>query len=302
MKLRRKKTHPFRAPRAVVLLALLPYLFAAVPAAQAAPDAECAAGRHRYAETRRVAATAMEDGEVTYLCSACGQQYTEILYATNHLWGPWVIDKQPSCTQPGEKHRTCTRTFRHDEYAEMPASGHDYAASVTTEPGCETEGLETFACSRCGDEYTRPIPPIGHDYQETIAKEPSCLLPGLRDFRCANDPAHTYEEGIPPLGGHSFGEWTVEIPAGKDAEGLEARVCARDGFKETRPLAALPARPAPFPVLDVVLISANVGFTGFFCALLIPYFICLRYIKKRREATERCEALRKEAQDRYGFQ
>ena len=307
MKLRPKKARAAWMRRVAVCLALLPCMLLSAPIARADVNPECAAGQHLYVETRRIAATAAADGEVTYLCNVCGQQYTEILYATDHYWGEWITDKQPTCTQPGEKHRTCTRAQRHDEYAEIPALGHDYAASVTTEPGCETQGVTTFACARCGNQYTEPIPAIGHDYEETVTEGFSCLEPGVRSFVCRHDPAHTYEEEIPAAGSHSFGEWTVEIPAGEGAEGLEARVCVRDGFRETRPLAALPvpppaASPAPkFTATDVVLVSANAGLLGFFCFLLIPYFLCLGYIKKRRSAVERRDALRKEVEALYGF-
>jgi len=285
----------------VAFLAFVLCICALAPAAQAAPDAECAAGRHQYSETQRVPATAMEDGEVAYLCGACGQRYTEILYATEHLWGAWVVDTQPTCTRPGEKHRTCTRGQSHDEYAEIPALGHNHEVSVTKQAGCEEEGVTTFACTRCNDTYTQPIPAAGHGYEQAEPEEPSCFEPGKKRFVCANDPAHAYEEDIPPVGSHSFGEWAVETPAGEGVEGLEARSCARDGFRETRALEALPVIPGGFPVVDVILAGANVGFLAFFAFLLIPYLICLRHIKKRRETVNRRDALRKKVEKHYDF-
>jgi len=302
MKLRGKRRRPGWIKTAAVRLALFSCVCALAPAARAAPNAECDAGRHQYAETRRIPATAMEDGEVAYLCGACGQRYTEILYATDHLWGEWVADKQPTCTRPGEKHRTCTRGQTHDEYAEIPALGHKYEASVTARPGCEEEGVTTFACARCGSRYTKPIPPIGHAYEESLAREPSCFEPGVSSFVCANDPAHAYEEEIPPIGSHSFGEWNVGTPAGEGVEGLEARVCARDGFRETRPLEALPVpSEAPTPVVDIILVGANVSFIALFALLLIPYLLCLRHIKRRRDAVSRRDALRKKVEEYYDF-
>jgi len=304
MELRGRRKPPGRIKTAAVCFAFFSCVCALAPAARAAPNAECAAGRHQYTETLRIAATAMEDGEVTYLCGACGQQYTEILYATDHLWGEWVTDTQPACTSPGEKHRTCNRGQSHDEYAEIPALGHKHEASVTAEPGCEKEGVTTFACTRCGSSYTQPIPAIGHDYEETVAREPSCFEPGAKRFVCVHDPAHAYEEEIPPVGSHSFGEWAVEIPAGEGTEGLEVRICVRDGCRETRSLEALPVpseAPSPIPVMDIILVGANVSFIAFFGFLLIPYALCLRYIKKRRETINRRDALRKKVEEHYGF-
>jgi len=283
---------------AAVLFAMLPLMLALSPGARAAP--ECAEGMHQYSETRRTAATEALDGEVAYLCAICGQQYKEILYATDHNWGPWIIDRQPTCTRPGEKHRICDRALRHEEYTVIPAIEHNYAASITTEPGCGKEGVETFACTHCGTKYTKPIPLVEHDYEEAIAKEPFCFAPGIKRFVCVHDPAHAYEEEIPAIGSHNFGEWTVETPAGEGVEGLEARVCARDGFRETRKLAALPV-PRAISAADIVLVGANVGFAGFFAFLFIPYFLCLRYIKKRRGTVERRNMLRKKMEAYYGF-
>ena len=75
----------------------------------------------------------------------------------------------------------------------------------------------------------------------------------------------------------------------------------RDSHPLERQLASLPVSSA-FPVLDVVLVGANIGATGFFLILLVPYILCFAYIKKRRDAVKRRNALRKEVEKRYGFQ
>jgi len=299
MKLLKKRKRVLRT-YAVFAFALLLFALASTPHAE--PNAECAAGRHQFTEILLIEATATEDGEIHYLCTACGQQYKEILYATDHNWGRWVIYSLPTCTEPGEQRRTCTRNFHHDEYEVTPALGHNYIESDTAPPGCEEDGVTTFKCARCGNEYQEFSPAIGHEYEEAAAKEPSCMEPGLKRFVCARDAAHSYDEDIPAIGAHSFGAWTVETPAGEGEEGLEIRVCTIDGFRETRKLAALPV-PAtkPYNTTDIVLVTANVGFVGFFAFLIIPYILCLLYIKKRRENVRRRDRLRKEVGKRYGF-
>ena len=291
-----------RALRICAVFALVPLMFALVSTTHAAPDDDCAAGRHPYTEIWRVDATATEDGEVAYLCTACGQQYKEILYATDHNWGRWVVYSLPTCTQPGEKRRTCNRSLPHDEYDATPALGHDHVVSGTREPGCEEEGVITFTCTRCTDEYREFSPAIGHEYEEAIEREPSCMEPGLKRFVCAHAAAHSYDEDIPAIGSHSFGEWAVEIPAGEGVEGLEVRVCALDGFRETSELAALPIPVTKqYNTADIVLVTANIGFVGFFAFLIIPYILCMLLIKKRREDVKRRDTLRKEVGKRYGF-
>lgn len=291
-----------RKPIAQVLraAAVLVLLCAYIPAAWAAQGDECAAGRHQYIETRRVAATATQDGEAVFVCEACGQTYTETLFASDHLWGPWTTVRRATCTQPGERRRTCSRGQRHDEYAAIPALGHDYDETLLA-PGCEEEGALIFTCSRCKDTYSEPIPPIGHDYEEVIEVEPSCLEPGTLVFICKNNPEHTREERIPALGSHSFGEWREETPPGEGTQGLEARVCALCGFEEARPLGALPVPPGTVPALDIVLVGANAVSLVFFAFLLVPYFLCLLYFRRRRKTVKRRDALRKEVENRYEF-
>lgn len=53
---------------------------------------------------------------------------------------------------------------------------HTYTEEVTTEPGCETTGVKTFTCSKCGDKYTEDIEATGHAYQDG-----SCTVCGGKD-------------------------------------------------------------------------------------------------------------------------
>jgi len=269
--------------RFAVLLAAL--LCLPAPLARAA---QCAPDKHSYAEVRRIPATATQDGEIDYVCTICGHEYTDLLFATDHLWGDWVTDQSATCTQPGRRHRTCTRALPHTESVAIPA--------------------------------------IGHAYKET-GTQPTCLKPGKRVFVCANDLGHTYEEAIPAFGSHNFGEWRTETAAGEGTPGQEARKCGRCGAVETRALAALPTTtaatipkteppteiptqpptepptepPRSMPVMDIVLVSANAASWGFFAFLLIPYFLCLLYARRRRKAQEQRDALRKEVDELHGY-
>jgi len=267
---------------AALLLAVLLCLFA--PIARAV---ECTPGQHKYIETGRIPATAMEDGEIDYTCTACGHEYTDILFATEHLWGDWITIQEPTCTQPGQRRRTCTRAQPHHETAVIPA--------------------------------------LGHDYKETRI-EPSCLNPGKKIFVCANNPIHTYEELIPAHGDHSFGAWNSVTPARENAQGLETRKCIRCDLAESRAIEALPTtltepptepttepRTEPstepstessrtIPALDIVLISANIAALGWFAFLLIPYFMGLAFARRRRKAQEERAALRKEVDELHGYE
>ena len=71
----------------------------------------------------------------------------------------------------------CFFSFKYD------GEKHVYdAGKVTTEPGCETEGVKTFTCS-CGDSYTEPVDATGHNYQDGVCgncgeADPDYVVPG----------------------------------------------------------------------------------------------------------------------------
>lgn len=94
---------------------------------------EVPATGHTYTETR-TKPSCTEPGNTTYVCSVCGDSYTE--------------------------------TFGEPE-------GHDYAKEITKEADCEHDGVKTYTCGRCGDSYTEAIPAVGHNYGEWITDKPA---------------------------------------------------------------------------------------------------------------------------------
>lgn len=52
--------------------------------------------------------TCTETGSKTYTC-ACGDAYTETVDALGHIWGEWVVLKEPTYTEWGEEGCTCSR-------------------------------------------------------------------------------------------------------------------------------------------------------------------------------------------------
>ena len=86
-----------------------------------------------------------------------------------HAYGEWQITTQPTCTEQGEKQRTCTDTDC--EYVEtevISAKGHEY--KTTEEPAtCTANGTKTHTCD-CGDSYTETITATGHNFDENTHK------------------------------------------------------------------------------------------------------------------------------------
>ena len=284
----------------VMTLLILLYIFC-FPAAAAPVSADCAAGQHRYVRTLHTPPTATADGEIRYVCADCGNHYTDILFATDHLWSDWIIDKNPDCELPGLRHRVCTRGAGHEEFSEITAAGHDYSEQITTPPGCESEGVKTFSCSRCQDSCTEPIPAAGHDYSEQITKEPLCFEEGTRTFTCKNDSSHTYSEPIPAPQNHSFGNWAVAVPAQAGVPGREERTCSSDGFTQSREIPALQLEIYSFNQMDIILTGANLAFLGAYFVLIGRYARCLMYIEKRRKTLKNLKNLRGKVEDFYDF-
>jgi hypothetical protein len=196
------------------------------------------------------------------------------------IWGPWIVDKQPTCTQAGQEHRVATQGNGAVQHADIPALGHNYVAAVTKQPTCTEAGVKTYTCTRCGDTYTEPIPALGHD----------------------------------------FGPWAVETPARPGVPGVEIRVCQRCGEKETREIAALPVVPAaptvsatapvstPTPTkagypntADIIIDGTGLALIVVFTALLVPYIRGMMYIRKRRKIVKEMQDIKEKAAKKYDF-
>lgn len=232
--------------------------------------------------------------------------------APDGVWGDWIIDRQPTCTQPGEEHHVALQGNGAIEYAEIPALGHNYVATITKQPTDTEPGIKTYTCTRCGDSYTESIPALGHDFKLVITP-PTDTQAGLKTYICVRC-GYTYTEPGAPALGHDFGPWTTEVPAKVGVEGLESRVCRRCGEKQTRAIPALsaPATPVAAPpvppvksgfpnVGDYVFSGCSLTLLGVFAALLIPYFQGLFYLRRQRRMYAEIQDLREALARYYDF-
>ena len=71
-----------------------------------------------------------------------------------HVWGEFVYDVEPSCTEPGEKSRYCTVCGAQDpaSVSEVEMLAHTEAEDyrVDTPATCNTKGSESKHCTVCG--------------------------------------------------------------------------------------------------------------------------------------------------------
>ena len=106
---------------------------------------------------------------------------------------PAAVDVQTTaldCTTGGQAVYTASARFNSTDYSDtktvdLDPLGHAYAG-VVTPPTCTTAGFTTYACSRCGHQYTGDeTAALKHDWNDgeiTIAA--GCTAAGLETFTC----------------------------------------------------------------------------------------------------------------------
>ena len=92
-----------------------------------------------------------------YTCSGCGLYFSDAQGNNQIAADSWVI----------------------------PATGHNYVASVTQAATCGAAGVRTYTCSRCSDSYTETIPATGaHNYVAAVT-EPTTSAAGYTTYTCS---------------------------------------------------------------------------------------------------------------------
>lgn len=106
---------------------------------------------------------------------------------------------------------------------------HSYVSEVTTPATCDYDGVLTYRCTGCGDNYTETIPATGHDWgMWTVSRQADCENAGEETRVCKNDSSHTETRSVPALG-HDLTHVAAK-PATTTAEGnIEYWHCERCG-------------------------------------------------------------------------
>ena len=249
---------------------------------------------HNWVTTDETPAGCTTDG-VRYLKCECGETTTQTIPATGHSYVDTVVE--PTYEAGGYTQHVCSNCGDSyvDNYTDKlePAHTHSYSESVTTEPGCTTDGVKTFTCS-CGDTYTEPIPATGHSYVDTVVeptyeaggytqhvcskcgdsyvdnytdklvhthsytesvtREASCTVAGEKTFTCSC--GDTYTEPIAATG-HSYSEAVTTQP-GCETAGVKTFTCTKcnESYTET-----IPAKGHDFEVTVVMPTLNAQGYT-----------------------------------------
>ena len=137
--------------------------------------------------------------------------------AHEHVWSEYVVIKEPTCTENGEKVKTC-------------ACGATVSV-VTDHTGHALEkGLPCSErkCLNEGCDYVEPAAEHTFSVKETVP--PTCTEKGYSVYACACGEEYVGDEK--EAAGHSFGEWETVTEAACLTDGERLRVCTACGYEE----------------------------------------------------------------------
>ena len=155
--------------------------------------------------------------DVTLSLSVNSNDTLGLVYSTAECVHSYTdkVTTAPTCTAEGLKTYTCSKCG--DQYwVILGATGHSYTSKVTTAATCTTEGIKTYTCSSCGHQYTEIIPASGHSYSNG-----KCTVCGAADANCS----HSYSS-------------KVTIAATCTTTGVKTYTCSKCGDVYTETIAA----------------------------------------------------------------
>ncbi|MBR2295101.1 MAG: hypothetical protein IJ869_05005 [Clostridiales bacterium] len=121
-----------------------------------------------------VDATCTENGSKTYTCTECNEEVVEVIEATGHNWGDWVVVTPATVDEEGLEVRTCLNDPDHTESRIIPKQTPEVEESDVT----ETDPTET------DPTVTDPTA------TDPTAADPATTDPATTD-PTATDPAET---------------------------------------------------------------------------------------------------------------
>ncbi len=168
-----------------------------------------------------------------YVSAQSDRVTIKITGTASHRYNAWVIDKEPTCTENGSKHRDCTECTD-VQTVTIPATGHNYGDwTVTKEATCSETGSHYRTCKVCANIDTQEIPAKDHVYGAWVFDSSStCTEEGLKHCECT--VCGNYKEVIIPEKGHIETDWIIDSEATVYKAGSKHTECIRcDEIVET---------------------------------------------------------------------
>ena len=157
-----------------------------------------------------------------------------------HTWGEYEVTKEATCTEAGEKKRTCTVCGAEDEAKPVAALKHDWKDDATgaVESTCKVKGSKNQTCSRCGEKQTVEQPLKSHTWTDIDGGTPAtCTEGGTQKQKCSVCGEERTVE-VNALD-HDYDAEVVITAPECEKDGLNQKTCKRCGIVTDVPVAKL---------------------------------------------------------------
>ncbi len=196
---------------------------------------------HDYKFTKTVTeATCTTEGEDLYTCDICGETTTVATAKAAHTYGDFVTDKEATYKEAGEKSKYCSVCNARTEVTEIPKLVCDSHTLVkvgtATEATCTTEGVDWYACTKCGAASQMTVAKKAHTYGDfVIDKAATYTEAGEKSKYCSVCGDRTEITEIPQLvdTDHDYVYSETKTEATCTSTGIDIYVCSKNGCGAT---------------------------------------------------------------------
>lgn len=161
---------------------------------------------HEFSDWNFESGNICQGGTRVRTCKKCPYLEREDVSGEGHQ-GEWIIDAEPTCYEPGEKHRTCTVCNQTEHVMIYEGVGHQGEWLISREATCTNEGRKTRTCTRCGIFEDETIEALGHvagEWRRFIVADTCCA--GEDITTCLNCGATLHRTLMPGMDTHSYNE------------------------------------------------------------------------------------------------
>ena len=169
-------------------------------------------------------ATCIEDGYDAYeYCMYC--DYTTLVKIPAHHNIVLVDYLAPTCYVGGHNaYEYCSRCD-YTTYSSLPAS-HQLVWIDEKAPTCTEEGYYGYDyCTACGFNNKQTIPKTDHTLMYESAQAPTCAADGHNEYEYCKNCNYTTFVGISKVDHKYSEEWTIDVPATEEQDGVISHHC-----------------------------------------------------------------------------
>ena len=169
-------------------------------------------------------------------CSVCNKVISaqEVVLATGHIAGNWIIDKESNCTENGSKHIDCLTCGETIETVVIIATGHASTDWIIDKPAiCTEKGAEHKECTVCDKILeTAEIPVKSHTEVKDNAVAATCTTDGKTEgSHCSVCKTVIKAQKTVAKKGHTTSKWITTKKATVTAAGSKYQKCTVCGVK-----------------------------------------------------------------------